>query len=113
MAAATSQDQRSYIKIECRHNKTAKIIFSALQEACSTYALSYSQVIRWMNEFKNGKECVQDAHRAGRTVMAKDSYNTEQLIRLSKSDRRITCEEMAQELEISVGCWTTPLIPRT
>ena len=56
-----------------------------------------------MNEFKNGRECVLDAHRAGRTVTATDSYNTEQLKRLLKSDRRITCEEMAQELEISVG----------
>ena len=56
-----------------------------------------------MNELKNGRECVQDANRAGRTVMATDSYKTEQLKRLLKSDRRITCEEMAQELEISVG----------
>ena len=53
-----------------------------------------------MNEFKNGRECVQDAHRAGRTVTATDSYNTEHLKRLLKSDRRITCEEMAQELEM-------------
>ena len=63
------------------------------------YALSYSQVTRWVNEIKNGRECVQDAHGAGRTVTATDSYNTEQL----KSDRRITCKEMTQELEISVG----------
>ena len=67
------------------------------------YTLSYSQVTRWVNEFKNGRECIQDAHRAGRTVTATDSYNTEQLKRLLKSDRRITCEEMAQELEINVG----------
>ena len=55
-----------------------------------------------MNEFKNGRECVQDAHRTGKTVTSTDSYNTEQLKRLLKSNR-ITCEEMAQELEISVG----------
>ena len=36
-------------------------------------------------------------------MTATDSYNTEKLKRLLKSDRRITCEEMAQELEISVG----------
>ena len=36
-------------------------------------------------------------------MTATDSYNTEQLKRLLKSDRRITREEMAQELEISVG----------
>ena len=52
MAADTSQNQRSYIKLECQRNKTAKEIFSALQEACGTYALSYSQVTRWVNEFR-------------------------------------------------------------
>ena len=103
MAAVTSQDQRSYTKIECQRNKTAMEIFSALQESCGTYALSYSQVTRWVNEFKNGREGVQDTHRADRTVMATDSYNTEQLKGLLKSERRITCGEMAQELEISVG----------
>ena len=103
MAAVSSQDRRSYIKIKCQRNEIAKEIFSALQEACGTYALSYSQVIRWVNEFKNGRECVQDANRAGRTVTATNSYKTEQLKRLLKSDRRITCEEMAQELEISAG----------
>ena len=30
MAAITSQDQRSYIKIECQRNKTAKEIFRYL-----------------------------------------------------------------------------------
>ena len=89
MAAATSQDQRSYIKIECQRNKTAKEIFSVLQEACGIYALSYSQVTRWVNDFKNGRECIQDAHQAGRTVTATDSYNTGQLKKLLKSDRRI------------------------
>ena len=69
MVTVTSQDQRSYIKIkiECQCNKTAKELFSALQEAFGIYALSYSQVTRWVNEFKSGCECVQDAHRAGRT----------------------------------------------
>ena len=35
-------------------------------------------------------------------MTATDRYNTEQLKRLLKSDRRITCDEMAQELEICV-----------
>ena len=74
IAAVTPKDQRSYIKIICQRNKTAKEISNALQAACGTYALSYSQVTRWVNEFTNGRECVQDAHRAGRTVTATDSY---------------------------------------
>ena len=103
MAAITSQDQRSYIKIECQRNKPAKEIFNALQEACGTSALSYSQVTRWVSEFKNGRESVEDAHRAGRNVTVNDDYHAEQLNKLLKSDRRITCEEMAHELDISVG----------
>ena len=83
MVAVTSQDQRSYIKIECQCNKTAKEIFSALQEACGIYALSYYQVTRWVNSsriagnaFKMPTEQVE--------LTATDSYNTEQL-------KRFTC----------------------
>ena len=50
IAAVASQNQRMYIKIKCQRNKTAKEILSALQAACGTYVLSYSQVIRWVNE---------------------------------------------------------------
>ena len=103
MAAVTSQDQRSYIKIERHRNKTAKEIFATLQEVCSTSALSYCQVTRWVNEFKAGRESVEDACRVGRPLTATDDYNTEQVKKLLKDDRRITCEKMAQELEISVG----------
>ena len=37
MGAVTSHDQHSYIKIECQCNKTAKEIFSTLQEAHILY----------------------------------------------------------------------------
>ena len=50
MVAVTSQDQRSYIKIECQCNKTAKEILSALQEACGIYALLWKRPsARWKN----------------------------------------------------------------
>ena len=79
MAAVTSQDQRSYIKIECQRNKTAKEIFAALQEVCGASALSYCQFPRWVNEFKLGRESNEDACRVGRPMTATDEYNTEQV----------------------------------
>ena len=79
MAAVTSQDQRSYINIECQRNKTAKEIFAALQEVCGASALSYCQVTRWVNEFKSGRESVEDACRVGRPMTATDDYNSEQV----------------------------------
>ena len=77
MAAVTSQDQRSSIKIERHHNKTAKEIFATLPEVCGTSAPSYCQVTRWVNEFKAGRESVQDACHVGRPMTATDDYNTE------------------------------------
>lgn len=103
MAAFPSQEQRSYIKIEVQRKKSAKEIFNALQEACGTYALSYVQVTRWVKEFKDGRDSVKDNHRPGRNVTATDSYSTVQVKKLYNHDRRISCEELAQELEISVG----------
>ena len=68
---------------------------------------AWSVYLTTLDEFKNGRECVQDAHPAGRALTATNSYNTEQ--RLLKSNRRIMCKEMAQELEISVGSVNTIL----
>jgi transposase len=77
MAAFTSQEQHSYVKIEVqRRKKSAKEIFNALQEACGTYALSYVQVTRWVKEFKDGRDSIKDNHRPGRNVTATDSYST-------------------------------------
>ena len=84
MAAVTSQDQRSYIKIECQCNKIAKEIFATLQEVCGASALSYCQVTRWVNEFKLGRESTEDACRVGRPMTATDDYNTEQVKKLLK-----------------------------
>jgi histone-lysine N-methyltransferase SETMAR len=103
MAAFTSQEQRSYIKIEVQHKKSAKKIFNALQEACDTYALSYVQVTRWVKELKDGRDSVKDNHRPGRNVTATDSYSTVQVKELLNHNRRISCEVLAQELEICVG----------
>ena len=46
---------------------------------------------------------VEDTRRVGQPMTVTDDYNTEQVKKLLKDDRTSTCEEMAQELEISVG----------
>ena len=78
-AAVMSQDQHSYIKIECKRNKTAKEIFAAIQEVCGASALSYYQVTRWVNEFKLGRESLEDACRLGRPMTGADDYDTEKV----------------------------------
>ena len=78
-------------------------IFSALQKACGTYALSYSQVTRWLNAFKMPTTQVEPWRL--RTVIILKRYK-----RLLKSDIRTTCKEMAQELELSVGPVPTILL---
>ena len=70
----------------------------------------YAHVIRWVKEFKGGRESVRGNHCAGRNVTVTDSYNTDKVKMLLDSDRRISCEEMAQELEISV--WSVHTIIR-
>lgn len=47
-----SQDQQSYMKIKVDQNKSTKEIFYALQEEWGSSALGYSQVAKWVNEFK-------------------------------------------------------------
>ena len=78
MAAFTSQDQRSYIKIEVCPKKSAVETLNALQEACGTYSLLYTHVTRCVKEFKEGRYSRYN-HRADRNVTVTDSYNTDKV----------------------------------
>ena len=60
MAAFTSVEQQAYIKIESYRQKNAKQIHAILEQVCSDQALSYSQVARWVQDFRKGREAVKN-----------------------------------------------------
>ena len=103
MTASTSIEQRAYIKTECYRQKKARQIHAALEQACGDQALSYSQVARWVVDFRKGREAIQNDHGSGRPATVTDRYNIEKVSELLKSGRRFTSDEIATEVCISKG----------
>ena len=64
-----------------------------------------------MNEFRAGRSHIEVKPKASRNVTNTDDYNTKQVKKLLNSDRRMTCEEMFQKLELAqflgsrLGMW--------
>lgn len=50
----------------------------------------------------NGRSRVEDNELAERDISAKDKYNIDKVRKLSKSDRRLACDNISQEVDIGV-----------
>lgn len=87
----------------CLRNKIVSEILHASHEACYENSLECSLVSRWVNEFKNGSTRVEDNQLAERGISATDKYYIDKLRKLLKSDRRLACDDISQEVNISVG----------
>ncbi|CAK9818416.1 Protein GVQW3 [Anthophora plagiata] len=61
-------EQRYAIKFCAKLNKSLDDTNQMIKEAYRDSALSYSQVSRWLNLFKNGQEEVKDDLRSGRPL---------------------------------------------
>ena len=65
--------------------------------------LSRRIVYEWNEMFKNGRTSVSDAERSGRPATATTTRNEERTLELIRENRRITVEEVAGRLNVSVG----------
>ena len=88
----TRDEQVTYIKIEDR-----------LEEVGSEFVLPYSSITRWVRQFNNGRNTVSNKHLYGRPWSAKTGENVENVAKLLNDDRRYSCDDIAQELDISHG----------
>lgn len=91
----------AYIKIESLRGKSASDILTALQEVDPNCSFGYSTVCRWVQKFKSGRSELSLKHNSGRPRSATDGINTEKVAQILKTDRRLTCEEIAFEVGIS------------
>jgi hypothetical protein len=65
--------------------------------------LSHRIVYEWMEMFENGHTSVMDAERSGCPATATTTRNEERTLELIHENRRITVEEVAGRLNVSVG----------
>ena len=73
---------------------------------CAQYGvkvLSHIIVYEWIEMFENGCTSVADAERSGRPAATTTTRNEERTLELIRENRRITFEEVAGRLNVSVG----------
>ena len=103
MATFTAVKQRAYIKIENYRGTKSVEILNTLQSVCGKDALRKPTVYRWIDEFKKERTDVEIKHSPGKPVEATAPENVDKMQELLKTDRRLTCEELAREVGVSRG----------
>ncbi|UYV69219.1 hypothetical protein LAZ67_6002863 [Cordylochernes scorpioides] len=96
-----SIEQRYKIKFCFRLGKTASETLAMITEAYKEDALSRAQVFRWFNEFKNGRESVEDMERSGRPSTSRADETVAKVKELLDSDRRLSLKMIADEVSVN------------
>ena len=96
-------DIRTVIKFFCLLGKEPPEVHGSLVEALGAFAPSIQTVRKWVAAIKEGREDVQDEQRSGRPVSASNAENVEKTEQAVAVDRRRTCEDLAEDVGVSVG----------
>lgn len=96
-------EQRANIKFMCRLGKSASETLLALQTVYGDDSLKKTAVYEWFSRFKDGQESLEDESRSGRPSTSRNEGMIERVKQLIRADRRMTIDELAQEVGISHG----------
>ena len=102
MASFSVEEQRAYTKIKFYKGTVTAEIFKTLQNVCREQFLSQAAVYQWVDNFKDGRDSVKSRHSPGRPPEASTEENVIKKQTLD-TDRRLTCEEIANDVGISHG----------
>ncbi|UYV71021.1 hypothetical protein LAZ67_8001448 [Cordylochernes scorpioides] len=96
-----SIEQRYAIKFCFRLGKNASETFAMITEAYKEDTLSRAQVFRWFNEFKNGRESVEDMERSGRPSTSRVEETVAKVKEPLDSDRPLYLKMIADEVSVN------------
>jgi len=94
---------RAVIKFLCTEGHSGKQIHDRLCAMYGDSAPSYSTVTGWSNEFRRGRESLEDDRRSGRPSDAVNPSVIAAVEKLIRNDRRIKVLEIARTMQISCG----------
>lgn len=95
-------EYRAVIKYLHLKGMTPSEIHEDMVRTLTDNAPSYATVKRWVNEFKRGRESVEDDPRPGRPPTATTKDNLDLALGMIMEDRRISCRQIAERLGISI-----------
>ena len=99
----TTEEQRAFIKIQFLLKVKPPEIHANLVEACGEAAFGLRNVQKWCKRFEEGSSDTKDAARCGRPISATDLHHVQQVEELLLDDRRWTCEELGEKLDIALN----------
>jgi len=83
--------------------KSAKETHKMLKLVYSDAAVTMKTVYKWSEQFRNGRESVEDEERSGHPSTSKTQENVERVSEMIQSNRRLTIREISEDLNISYG----------
>ena len=102
-------EQRSAIKFCLPNEISAAETLRMLQKAFGDSAMSKKNVYKWYNDFKEGRERVDDLERSGRPSTSTDEQHVNQIKELVLKNRRLTVRDLTDMVGISEGSVKTIL----
>lgn len=94
---------RYYIKIRSKLGIKPVAIHQELVLALGDGAPHYTTVTRWVNEFKEGRESVEDRERIGRPVTESTKVNIDRVQAIIKENPHATYDQIEVETDLSRG----------
>lgn len=99
----TKEDIRTVMKFQFLQGKTPPEMSRGLQQVFNESAPSDRAVRRWFEHFEDGRVSVEDGPRSGRPSTATSEDIVKKVEELLMRDRRQTCEELANDADVSIG----------
>ena len=96
-------EQRYCIKFCCKLGDTQVHTIQKIQQAFGNEAMGITQIKEWYNRFKQGQTSVESKPRSGRPSTSRNEELIENVRQIVENDRRITINEITEEVGISTG----------
>ncbi|XP_064115144.1 protein GVQW3-like [Macrobrachium nipponense] len=96
-------EQRYCIKFCYKLGDTQVQTIQKIQQAFGDETMVITEIKEWYNCFKQGQTSVESKPRSGRPSTSRNKEFVENVCRIVEEDRRITINEITEEVGISTG----------
>ena len=103
LANTSCLEQRAVIRFLLAENVKLCEILSRMLRQYGPSCMSRANFYKWVQAFKDGRESITDDLRSGRPVDVSTPEAVQAVEDLIRSDRRVTLDEIATNLDISHG----------